>query len=207
AGTTGTLTALGDRDDAWWVNMGAGVTYRVNVVPAQGLCLSVLLYGPNVSSFGDDYVREKECGGYFLFTPGADGSGKYSIVIGADEEADVGVLQAYRLQVAPAGPDDTAPGIFLQNRQRVTGRVGGLGVDVTDLYRFDVARRGALTLGLRDRPRSQFDLVVLREDGGTVECACGHTGPVQVRRQIAPGSYYALVRARGHGGGAYRLSL
>src|SRR5262249_735180 len=70
-----------------------------------------------------------------------------------------------------------------------------------------VGGRGARTLGLRDRPRARFDFVVWREEGGRVECACGHTGPVQVRRQIAPGSYYALVRARGHGGGAYRLSL
>jgi hypothetical protein len=85
--------------------------------------------------------------------------------------------------------------------------VSALGVDVQDLYRFEVLRRGDVTLSLVDRPGAQLDLLVLNAAGRTVACACNGTGPTGVRQPIAPGRYFALVRAREHSCSTYTLSL
>lgn len=205
-GAHGTLNALGDRDDAWWVEMKAAQTYRINLVAFHNLCLTVTVFRSAGHSFGNE-VASISCGGYRLFTPGLDGGGRYSLVVHADGNAEPGRLQGYRLQVAPAGPDDMGPGLPLHNDGSVSGSVSAVGIDVQDLYRFDVVNRGDLTLSLDDRPSAQFDLVVLNEGGGRIACACGQTGPAHVRQQFGPGHYYALVRAGQHSHGAYRLSL
>ena len=59
--------------------------------------------------------------------------------------------QRYHLRVARAGRDDTAPGVFIGNHARVRGSLRAGGLDVVDLYRFDVVRRSGLFLRLRTR--------------------------------------------------------
>jgi hypothetical protein len=53
----------------------------------------------------------------------------------------------------------------------------------------------------------QFDLLLLNDNGRRVGCACGTSGPAKLLRRLNAGRYFALVRAVGHGGGRYRLSL
>jgi hypothetical protein len=203
SGGAGTVSALGDEDDAWRVDLRAGQTYRINVVAPPGLCLSVGLYRVNGHAFGDE-AAAVGCGGYRLFTPGVGGDGRYSLVVHASSGVAGTRLQRYRLEVAPAGPDDMGPGTPLGGGH-VSGRLSAFGVDVEDLYRFDVVRRGEVKLALTDR--SQFDVFLLSEGGRRLSCACGGRGPATLRQQLAPGHYFALVRAARRSSGSYRLSV
>ena len=109
---------------------------------------SASLYPPGTSSFSDGSpVRNFGCDEYFLFTPGAGEGGRYSIQVRAPRSRR-GALP-YHLQVARAGEDDTAPGLLLANDVRVRGALRGSGVDVVDLYRFDVRRPSILDLRLK----------------------------------------------------------
>jgi hypothetical protein len=203
-GGGGTVSALGDEDDAWSVDLRAGQTYRINVVAPPGLCLAVGVYRTSGHSFGDE-AASVGCAGYRLFTPGPDGGGRYSLVVRASSGVVGTRLQRYRLQVAPAGPDDMGPGMPLSIAGHVSGRLSAFGVDVEDLYRFDVVRRGEIKLALRDR--SQFDVFLLSESGHQLSCVCGRRGSATLRQQVGPGHYFALVRAGRRSSGAYGLSL
>ena len=111
------------------------------------------------------------------------------------------------MQTGIAGGDDMGPGVSLRNDQRISGFVSAFGIDVEDLYRFDVARPGDLTLGLAAAGRAHLDLFLLSDSGRRITCACDQAGPVKVRQRIGPGHYYALVHAHKHSRGAYALSL
>ena len=63
------------------------------------------------------------CGGYTLFTPGPGQSGVCSILVSADSVHRG--QQRYRLRVAAARRDDTAPGIFAPNYARMHGSLAG----------------------------------------------------------------------------------
>jgi hypothetical protein len=203
----------GDLEDAWAVTMKVGSTYRLNLVSYSGACLSIEVLRPGSRDLDQANraagYRCREGGGvYGLFTPGPDGGGVYTVLVGADLGDDAAAVQNYRLQVAPAGPDDTGPGLPLPNRHTAQGRLSALGIDVVDLYRFDVTGRRDMTeLSLGAGRRAEFDLQVLDDGGRVVACECGEVGSVALRQQLAPGTYYAAVQARGRSGGAYRLSL
>jgi len=201
-GGAGTVSALGDEDDAWRADLRAGQTYRINLVAPPGLCLTVGVYRTTGHSFGEE-AASVGCAGYRLFTPGPDGGGRYSLVVHAASGVVGTRLQRYRIEVAPAGSDDMGPGIPLSGN--VSGRLSAFGVDVEDLYRFDIVRRGEVKLALRDR--SQFDVFLLSDSGRRLSCACGRHGSATLRQQVGPGHYYALVRAGRRSSGAYRLSV
>jgi hypothetical protein len=205
-GVRSTVDPLRDADDAWSVVVPAGRTFRINLVPAGGKCLSLSVFRPGTSAFSESSpIRRLDCGGYTVFTPGPDGGGRYTLLVRTT--AEVGGLQRYRLQAAKAGPDDTSPGLVLRHGQTSRGGLLAGALDVVDLHRFTVSRRSDVTLAMHAGSRARFDLTVLRDDGSRVSCECGQTGAVRFRLRMSPGRYFAAVRARDYTGGRYRLSL
>lgn len=137
-GAKGSVDRLLNSGDAYWTAMRAGVTERLSLRVNQ--CTALEVYAPGVQGFGGMPLKTMRCGGYSLFTP--DRSGRYVLLVRAGKSRDT---QNYKLQVAPAGRDDTSPGIFIGNNAAVRGKVNG-GIDSRDLYRFDVAKRSELRL-------------------------------------------------------------
>jgi hypothetical protein len=203
-GVTRTLDRVGDVADAFSARLQAGEPYRVNLAEnLEGACVSLSIYGPGTSSFDGDALRTLSCGGYVLFTPGPGESGRYSFYVQASPR--VRGPQRYHLEVAPAGADDTAPGIFIHNFAHVRGAVNGAAADVVDLYRFDVTTRSTLFAALATAADNDFDLVLLRDDGRRLSCACGNSGAVDLHRGLRPGRYFLAVRARNATSGRYTL--
>lgn len=207
-GVRSTVNAVLDSYDAWAVQMDRGVTYRLNLTAASrygGIGYSV--YRPNVPSFVHARpVLVQEGGGYAEFTPGLDGGGLYSVVVAT--RRDDPVDHSYRLQVARAGADDTAPGIHLVNGESVTGSLFARGVDVVDMYRFGVPRTNQLTtIELRQPANVGFDLLVANETGGRVAAIRQGRGLQVLRLHIPAGRYYAIVRSREKNGGRYGLQI
>jgi hypothetical protein len=205
-GVRSTVDPLRDADDAWSVVIRAGQSFRINLVPAGGKCLSLSVFRPGTSAFSESSpIRRLDCGGYAMFTPGPDGGGRYTLLVRTTAEG--GGPQRYRLQAAKAGPDDTAPGLALRQGQPHRGGLLAGAIDALDLHRFTVARRSDVTLAMHAGSRARFDLTVLRDDGRRVTCECGEDGALRSRLRLSPGRYFAVVRARDYTGGHYRLSL
>lgn len=201
AGARDSVNRTLNPSDAWNVRLRAGTSYRVNIAGSD--CVRGEIYAPGARSFDDeDPVRVAACGGYGLFTPNPDegGSGRYVIRVLATRRGTT----PYRLTVAPATSDDTAPGRPLLNFSPTRGSLDGGGIDALDLYRFDIRRRSDLVLDLRTG--GSFDLQLLSDTGRRVGCACGEDGDVQLRTPLRRGRYFAAVRARGTSRGSYRLS-
>jgi hypothetical protein len=205
-GVRSTVDPLRDVDDAWSVVIAAGQTFRINLVPAGGKCISLAVYRPRTTAFSESSpIRRLECGGYAVFTPGPDGGGRYTLLVRTTGQG--GGPQRYRLQAAKAGPDDTSPGLALRHGQTHRGGLLAGAIDALDLHRFTVARRSDVTLALHAGERARFDLTLLRDDGRRVTCVCGEMGAVRSRLRLSPGRYFAVVRARDYTGGHYSLSL
>lgn len=205
-GVRSTVDPLRDVDDAWSVVIPAGQTFRINLVPASGKCISLAVYRPRTTAFSESSpIRRLECGGYAVFTPGPDGGGRYTLLVRTTSQG--GGPQRYRLQGAEAGPDDTSPGLALRHGQTHRGGLLAGAIDALDLHRFTVARRSDITLAMHAGERARFDLTVLRDDGRRVMCECGEFGSVRSRLRLNPGRYFVVVRARDYTGGHYRLSL
>jgi hypothetical protein len=111
----------------------------------------------------------------------------------------------YRLAVSAAGPDDTAPGVWLPNHESVAGHLDGVGVDRLDLYRFTARHRSVLHAAVAIPVSRAVDLELRSDDGTRLECSCESNGPQSFSRQVAPGRYYIVVRSRSARGVAYRL--
>jgi hypothetical protein len=204
AGASGSVDRIANPDDAYAVSLAAGRTYRVHVVSRER-CVTAALYPPRTTSFdGASPVRSFDCDDYFIYTPGPGEGGRYSIQVRAPRSRR-GALP-YRLQVARAGVDDTAPGLELANDTRVRGSLRGSGADVIDLYRFDVRRPSILDLRLRAASSSPFNLQLVGEGGRRIACACGDVGAQQIRLRLKPGRYFTAVRSRGGADGRYVLS-
>jgi TolB protein len=200
AGVADRVDPLFDQADAWSVRMQRGVTYRINLSPRRG-CASIGLYRPGVRGFGTNgRVAFHQCGGYFTFTPGPDGGGTYSLLVAA--QSDSQAIVAYHLQAAPAEPDDQGPGILLDGDQRVSGSLFATGIDVVDLYRFDVSERSAVRVELTSS--SAFSLALTRVDGGAI--AQAPAGSV-LRQTLTHGTYLLAVRAPHRVGGKYTMAL
>ena len=198
AGATRTLDRAANTDDAWAVSFHAGKTYRLRLAGRNGRCSTrATLYAPGASSFGDATpVRSLGCNGYSLFTTETGAGGRYSIRVQANRR--VRGDQTYHLQVAPAGADDTAPGIFIRNHARVHGSLKGGRIDVVDLYRFDVTRRSVTFLNLSGN--DDFFLQLLDDRGHRLASGTG-----SIHRGTRPGRYFVAVRAAGNGLGKYTL--
>jgi len=189
------LPAAGVRDrvdrvlnpgDAYWTRMVAGHTMRLSLRTQQ--CTSLEVFGPGTKSFtARPAERTLRCGGFALFTPTT--SGRHFLVVRAARGRDV---QHYALRVAPAGPDDTTPGVLIKNHAKVRGSVNG-GIDTRDLFRFDVTRRSALRLALWGGPT----MILVRENGRFV------SGGNPIGLRVRPGRYFVAVS----GSGRYSLRL
>ena len=95
---------------------------------------------------------------------------------------------------------------MLANDRRVRGSLRGAGIDVLDLYRFDVAQPSILSLRLSTGADHPFDLRLVGRKGGRIACACGDSGSRELRLRVRPGRYFVAVRSRAGANGAYRLS-
>jgi hypothetical protein len=204
SGASGSVDRIANPDDAYGVVMHSGTTYRVHVVSRER-CVNAALYPPGTKSFpGSRRVRSFDCDDYFLFTPGPEKGGRYSIQVTAPRSRR-GALP-YHVTVSRAGEDDTAPGLVLANDRRVRGSLRGSGADVVDLYRFSVRRRSILDLRLATAGSHAFNLQLIGVAGRRISCACGDFGSQAIRLQLAPGRYFAAVRSRSGSNGTYRLS-
>lgn len=200
-GVSSSVNALSDFDDAWSLSMRAGVAYRINLSPARGRCVTLSLFGPHTRSFRDaGPLHVVRCGGYFTYTPGVGGSGRYSLLVTATDVRPG--RQRYHLQAALAGPDDMAPGLPIRNLETRRGSLSGTRIDVVDLYRFRVLVQSDVTLRLAGPSSSR--LVLLSETGHRLSSSDG-SGPLTTR--LAPGRYFVAVRADSGARGGYRLSL
>ena len=185
-GARNVVDRLIDPGDAWNSRLRAGRTMRLALTSER--CLSLRVFAPGVRSFDRaDPVLSVGCSGYRLFTPRE--SGRYVFLVEAERGRGG---QKYRLRVAAAGRDDTAPGVPLGNRAKVTGRVNGK-IDTVDLYRFQVSRRSAVRLRLAGGDTS----LELRRDGGRF-LGRGTT----VEENLRKGRYYIAVQ----GSGRYTLT-
>ncbi|HEX2084059.1 MAG TPA: hypothetical protein VHF89_00110 [Solirubrobacteraceae bacterium] len=193
-GATGSLHRVRDPDAAYSVRLRAGVTYRFNL--ASGSCTPLALYPPGTTSFDRTPVESASCGGYMVFTPEAGEGGIYSLRASASRARQA---TRFRLMAARTGRDDTAPGRFIRNYGRVRGSLDANGIDVVDLYRFDVTRRSDLELDLQ----TAHDFRVVLLSAGGKRLARGSGG---LTRRLKPGRYFAAVRAGRRETGAYRLT-
>ena len=205
-GARSTVDPLLDAEDVYAAEMRRGVTYRINLAVRGEACIDLDLYRPGTRSLvSGGPIRGAGCGGYITFTPGPDGGGRYVLVVSA-QEGGAGPV-GYHLQFARAGPDDTAPGLPMTNGELHRGSLFGRGIDVVDLYRFDVSTRSDVTLGLKAGGGAHFDVILMTDTGRTIRCGCGESGGFRVRQRLGRGRYYALMRARQATGGRYGLLL
>ena len=204
SGATGSVDRIANPDDAYGIVMRSGETYRVHLV-SRGRCVNAGLFPPGTTSFPDgDAVRSFHCDDYFLFTPGPGRGGRYSVQVRAP--SNVRGKLPYHVAVAPAGADDTGPGLVLGNDVPVRGSLRGSATDVVDLYRFSVQRPSILDLQLRTGGSHPFNLQLVGAAGRRIACACGDFGSQGIRLRLRPGRYYAAVRSRDGADGSYRLS-
>lgn len=178
-GAKNSVDRLLNPGDAYWTPMREGRTMRLSL--RSNACVQLDVYGPGTSSFDGGFVRTLSCGGYALFTPTE--SGRHFLVVRAGRTRGA---QKYALRVAPAGRDDTTPGVFIRNNARVLGTVNG-GIDSRDLYRFDVTRRSTLTLTVSGGPTMR-----LVGDGGR---RLGRGSSIE--RRVPAGRYFVAVQGEG----------
>jgi hypothetical protein len=205
-GVRATVDPILDAADVWAVQMSRGTTYRINLT-APSRMVWYELYRPGTYSFATVHpVRSDPNGGYRLFTPGITGGGVYSLVVRT--QGDQPRARTYRLHVQAAGPDDIAPGIKIGNGETVSGTITSRGIDLVDLYRFNVPRPHALTtLRLQQKPTVGLDLMVLTEAGREVASTDGAKGRQVLREHLDVGSYFVALRSHERSGGRYQLQV
>ena len=191
-GISGSVDGLTDVNDIWSVRLSRGRTFRISFSSAP--CARARLRQ------GNSTLRSFDCRGYTTFTPGPDGGGRYAVEV---EGAPSTQRENYRLQVVAAGADDLGVGIELTAGSTRRGRLSPGGVDVVDLYHFDVARPSEARMSLVRGAGRSFQLVLLTDSG--TRLASGETG---IRRRLARGRYVIAVEAPpGTSSGVYRLTL
>jgi hypothetical protein len=213
-GISGAVDRTQNVNAAYAVTLRAGVSYLINLAnETRGACVSGALFPPGTKSFGEGEEEESEegtsallhisCGGYRLFTPHAGQGGRYSFEI-TPRTSRRGV-QRFRLQIAQAGPAETAPGLPLGNYVHAHGHLNGNGVAVLRLYRMVVTSHSNLNLKLIAPSSAEFNLQLRGEHGNVIECACGNSGSTSLQHQLQPGTYYAVVSERDHTSGSFTL--
>jgi len=191
-GTRASVDGLTDVNDVWSVRMRRGKTYRIAFSSSNCAQMSVRR--------GLQTLLRFACRGYTTFTPGPDGGGRYSVEIRASEGAR---HHKYRLRVVAATADDLGVGVELAAGSTRRGRLSPSGVDIVDLYHFNVPRLSEVRLGLARGSGRSFSLVLLTDSGKRLE-----TDDVRVRRRLNRGRYVVAVQApAGTRAGRYRLTL
>ncbi|HSZ05853.1 MAG TPA: hypothetical protein VK778_11760 [Solirubrobacteraceae bacterium] len=218
AGVSGQVDRVQNINAAYSFPMRAGVSYLINLAnETRGACVSGALFAPGTTSFGAEEGAGEEgegegspsglvdirCGGYRLFTPEAGKGGLYSFEI--TPRLSRSGVQRFHLQVAAAGPAETAPGLTLGNYAHAHGYLDGRGVRVLRLYRMEVTSHSSLTLKLSAPESARFKLQLRNQNGDVIECDCQGSGSQTLQRQLAPGTYYAVVSVRGDSAGSYTL--
>jgi hypothetical protein len=191
-GTRGSVNGLTDVNDVWSVQLKRGTTYRIAF--SSKPCAQATFRS------GERTLLRLGCRSYHSFTPGPDGGGRYTLEVIAAEGVQ---RQAYRLQAVPAGADDLGVGLELAARSTRRGTLSPGGIDVVDLYHFDVKRLSEVRLRLGQLAGRSFSLTLLSDTGRRIE---GETS--KVRRRLGRGRYVVAVQdLRGRRSGPYRLSL
>lgn len=200
-GATDRVDPLYDLGDAWSVAMAAGTTYRINLSLQRG-CAAIVVFAPRTRSFSSGRrLATRSCGGYFTFTPGPDGGGVHTLLV-TPTSAGGDAVVPYRLQVAPAGPDDQGPGVALVSGRQRTGALSGRGIDVVDLYRFDVDSLSTVRINFESRAGLELELTSVT--GAELKRA---TPGVTLRETLKPGTYLVAVSAPGRVTGRYALTV
>lgn len=204
-GGSGSVQRVFQPSDAWSKRLREGTTYRVNLSSLGGACMSLRVFAPDANDFdSDDPVAVGRCG-YALFTPGPGEGGRYSFLV-QPSSGSRGV-QRYHIQAATASRDDTTPGGFVRNHARVRGRLNATGVDVVDLYRFDVTKTSRTELSLDSVGGDDMDLQLLTESGRRIACACEEESDEEIALRTRRGRYYVVVLAgNGRTKGSYVLT-
>ena len=205
SGISGQVDRIQNINAAYAFTMHSGVSYLINLANrTKGACVSGALFAPSTSSFeGEPALLRIGCGGYRLFTPGPGQGGLYSFEV--TPRTSYRGVQRFHLQVATAGPAETAPGIALGNYAQAHARLDGRGVSVLRLYRLDVTSHSNLTLKLTAPASADFNLQLRSQDGAVIECRCGGSGSQKLQRQLQPGRYYAVVSVRDATAGNFTL--
>ncbi len=198
-GGSGTIDRLQNPDDAWSVPMTAGRTYRVNFVSRGAGCATIEVWAPGIRSFDGTALDGAACDAHLLVAPQRSGRHVLRIRARRGSRAAVG----YRVQVGVAGPDDTAPGVLLDNDRSRRGSLDGGALDGVDLYRFRVRQRSALTVELGTS--RAFAVRVLTGAGRTIARSGREAGAKSLSVLIRPGRYYVAVRAIDTAAGTYEL--
>jgi hypothetical protein len=204
AGARGTVDVIRDTEDAFSLVMRSGVTYRVNLDQgaARGCRVGLSILAAGARDLNSRPVAGRRCGGYLTYTPGPEDGGVHTLVVEARSSSGVRNPR-YLLTAGPLAADDQAPGLPLPLGSPVRGVVSGKGLDRLDLYRFEVTERSRVRLRLATPGASNLRL--MRDTGGTIQCACGIAGDLELERALAPGRYLAVVQAQDSRGGRYRL--
>ncbi len=211
AGVSGQVDRIQNINAAYSVTMHAGVSYMISLAnETEHACVSGTLFAPGTSSFGGEEeegaasgLLRISCGGYRLFTPGPGKGGRYSFEI-TPRLSHRGV-QRFHLQIAPAGPAETAPGLALGNYARAHGYLSGRSVRVLRLYRMEVTSHSNLTLKLSAPDSAEFKLQLRNQNGNVIECDCEGSGSQTLTHQLRPGTYYAVVSVRNGSSGSFTL--
>lgn len=212
AGISGQVDRVQDINAAYSIPMHAGVSYLIDLAnETKGACVSGALFAPGTTSFGVEEGEEGsgggllhiQCGGYRLFTPGAGQGGVYSFDI-TPRQSRSGV-QRFHLQVAPAGPAETAPGLPLGNYAHAHGHLNGRSVHVLRLYRMGITSHSNLTLKLTAPESADFKLQLRNASGQVIECRCEGGGSQTLQHQLRPGTYYAVVSVADRSSGSFTL--
>src|SRR5262249_22898519 len=101
--------------------------------------------------------------------------------------------------------DDMSPGRELPDRRPLRGSLQGGRLDTTDLYHLELTHRSHVVVRLATGSGHEFDLRLPSRRGPTLGCACGESGSQQIRKGLAPGRYYIVVRAQNRAHGSYTL--
>jgi hypothetical protein len=189
-GVRDSVNGLTDVNDVWSVRLRRGTTYQLAF--SSSPCARATLYARN-------RVVRLSCRAHSTFTPGRDGGGRYVVEVTASPSA---TRQRYRLHIAAAAADDVGVGVELRPGSGARGSLSPSGVDVLDLYHFDVVRQSEVRLRLSQTAGS-FGLVVLTDTGSRMAAGGG-----EFRRSLGRGRYVVAVQgAVGSRAGRYRLSL
>jgi hypothetical protein len=204
-GVAGQVDRIQNINAAYSFTLHAGVSYLINLAnKTPHACVRGELFAPGTSSFEEGSpLLHIGCGGYRLFTPGPGRGGRYSFQI--TPRLSRSGVQRFHLQVAPAGPAETAPGIGLGNYAHAHGYLDGSRVSVLRLYRLDVTSHSNLTLRLIAPSSADFNLQLRNQNGDVIECQCGGSGSQTLQHQLQPGRYYAVVSVRDATAGSFTL--
>jgi hypothetical protein len=204
-GVNGHVDRIQNVNAAFSFTLHSGESYMINLAnKTEHACVSGALFPPGTTTFEEGSpVLSIHCGGFRLFTPGPGQGGLYSFQV--TPRTSLSLVQHFHLQVAPAGPSETAPGLTLGNYEHAHGRLDGSGVRVLRLYRLDVTSHSNLTLKLFAPNSADFDLQLRNQNGNVIECQCGSSGSLALQHQLQPGRYFAVVKVRDATAGNFTL--